>query len=119
MPEEAACQPHLPARKESPEHMDGGKNQMREMRLCAHVGALNGILYMRCTVHADSKACPGCGCVKLHELEAVVYGAMVKKLKDFKTLTGRKKRRKSPRSWRQSGWNWRRWKARLKSCLTR
>ena len=51
----------------------------------------NGILYMRCTVHADSKACPGCGCVKLHELEAVVYGAMVKKLKDFKTLTGWKK----------------------------
>ena len=50
----------------------------------------NGILYLRCTVHADSKACPGCGCVKLHELEAVVYGAMVKKLKDFKTLTGRK-----------------------------
>mgnify|MGYP000372231160 FL=1 len=54
----------------------------------------NGILYMRCTVHADSKACPGCGCVKLHELEAVVYGAMVKKLKDFKTLTGRKKAEK-------------------------
>ena len=51
----------------------------------------NGILYMRCTVHADSKACPGCGCVKLHELEAVVYGAMVKKLKEFKTLTGRKR----------------------------
>ena len=50
----------------------------------------NGILYMRCTVHADSGVCPGCGCVKLHELEAVVYGAMVKKLKDFKTLTGRK-----------------------------
>lgn len=50
----------------------------------------NGILYMRCTVHADSGACPGCGCVKLHELEAVVYGAMAKKLKDFKTLTGRK-----------------------------
>lgn len=46
----------------------------------------NGILYLRCTVHADSKACPGCGCVKLHELEAVVYGAMVKKLLD--TLTG-------------------------------
>ena len=29
--------------------------------------------------------------MKLHELEAVVYGAMVKKLKDFKTLTGRNK----------------------------
>ena len=51
----------------------------------------NGILYMRCTVHADNGACPGCGCVKLHELEAVVYGAMVKKLKEFKTLTGRKR----------------------------
>ena len=51
----------------------------------------NGILYLRCTVHADSKACPGCGCVKLHELEAVVYGAMVKKTERFKTLTGRKK----------------------------
>ena len=31
---------HTYQRKESPEHMDGGKNQMREMRLCAHVGAL-------------------------------------------------------------------------------
>lgn len=51
----------------------------------------NCILYMRFTVHADSGACPGCGCVKLHELEAVVYAAMVKKLADFKTLTGRKK----------------------------
>ena len=29
--------------------------------------------------------------MKLHELEAVVYQQMVKKLKDFKTLTGRKK----------------------------
>lgn len=51
----------------------------------------NGILYLRCTVHADNKSCPGCGCVKLHELEAVVYAAMVKKLREFRTLTGRKK----------------------------
>ena len=55
----------------------------------------NGILYMRCTVHADSKACPGCGCVKLHELEAVVYQQMVKKLEKHKTLTGRKKAAKA------------------------
>ena len=55
----------------------------------------NGILYLRCTVHADSKACPGCGCVKLHELEAVVYQQMVKKLEKHKTLTGRKKAAKA------------------------
>ena len=55
----------------------------------------NGILYMRCTVHADSGACPGCGCVKLHELEAVVYQQMVKKLEKHKTLTGRKKAAKA------------------------
>ena len=40
--------------------------------------------------------------MKLHELEAVVYGAMVKKLKDFKTLTGRKKAAKISRSWRKA-----------------
>lgn len=51
----------------------------------------NGILYLRCTVHADSRGCPGCGCIKLHELEAIVYAAMVKKLRDFKTLTSRKR----------------------------
>ena len=50
------------------------------MRLCAHVGALQR--YSLPALHRP------CG---LPELEAVVYGAIVKKLKDFKTLTGRNK----------------------------
>jgi len=55
----------------------------------------NGRFYFRCTVHADNKSCPGCGCIKMHELEAFVYGEMVKKLNNFKTLTNRKKAAKA------------------------
>ena len=50
-------------------------------------------LYLRCTKHADSKFCSGCGTIRLRDLEAVVYQQMVKKLEDYKTLTGRKKKR--------------------------
>lgn len=39
----------------------------------------------------DSKSCLGCGTIKTRELEAVVYQQMVKKLEDYRTLTGRKK----------------------------
>ena len=113
MPEEAACQPHLPARKESPEHMDGGKNQMREMRLCAHVGALQRYslpaLHRPCGQQGVSRlrvreaARTGSGGLwgygveegeKLHRVEAVLgarFPGINKKLKDFKTLTGRNK----------------------------
>lgn len=52
-----------------------------------------GYLYFRCSLHADNKSCPGCGTIKMQELEAVVYQQMVKKLEDYKTLTGRKKKR--------------------------
>ena len=52
-----------------------------------------GYLYLRCTKHADSKFCSGCGTIRLRDLEAVVYQQMVKKLEDYKTLTGRKKKR--------------------------
>ena len=52
-----------------------------------------GYIYLRCSKHAENKVCPGCGTVKMQELEAVVYQQMVKKLEDYKTLTGRKKKR--------------------------
>ena len=55
----------------------------------------NGTFYFRCTVHADSKACPGCGTVKMHELQDFVYAEMVKKLSDFKTITGKAKSAKA------------------------
>ena len=51
-----------------------------------------GYLYFRCSVHADNKSCPGCGTIRLHDLEDVVYQQMVKKLADYKTLNGRKKK---------------------------
>ncbi len=47
-----------------------------------------GYLYFRYFLHADNKSCPGCGTIKMRELEAVVYQQMVKKLEDYKTLTG-------------------------------
>ena len=57
-----------------------------------------GYLYLRCTKHADSKFCSGCGTIRLRDLEAVVYQQMVKKLEDYKTLTGRKKKEDPPRA---------------------
>ena len=41
-----------------------------------------GYIYLRCSKHAENKVCPGCGTVKMQELEAVAYQQMVKKLED-------------------------------------
>ena len=70
MSEKAACQPELPARKESPEHLDGGKNQMREMRLCAHVGALQ-----RYSLPALHRPCGQQGVSRLRLCEAPRTGS--------------------------------------------
>ena len=50
-------------------------------------------IYFRCSKRAENKSCPGCGAVRLHDLEEVVYQQMVKKLEDYKMLTGRKKKK--------------------------
>ena len=52
-----------------------------------------GRLYFRCSVHAENKSCPGCGTIRMLELEEVVYRQMEKKLADYKTLTGCKKKK--------------------------
>lgn len=52
-----------------------------------------GHIYFRCSVHAENKSCPGCGTIRMLELEEVVYRQMEKKLADYKTLTGRKKKK--------------------------
>jgi len=54
-----------------------------------------GRLYFRCTTHSENDSCPGCGTIRMLELETFVYGEMVEKLKDFKTLTGRTKAAKA------------------------
>jgi hypothetical protein len=57
----------------------------------------NGIKYFRCTVHADSKDCKGCGCIKMHELHDVVYGEMVHELNAFKKLAEKKSAKNNPK----------------------
>ena len=42
-----------------------------------------GYIYLRCSKHAENKVCPGCGTVKMQELEALVYQQLVKKLEDY------------------------------------
>ena len=38
----------------------------------------------------DSKSCEGAGTLRMHDMEAFIYDAMVKKLKPFQTIKGRK-----------------------------
>lgn len=53
----------------------------------------SGHIYFRRSVHAENKSCPSCGTIRMLELEEVVYRQMEKKLADYKTLTGRKKKK--------------------------
>jgi hypothetical protein len=55
----------------------------------------NETLYFRCSLHNENHACPGCGTIKMRELESFIYGEMEKKLKGFKTLTNRKRAAKA------------------------
>ncbi len=48
-----------------------------------------GAQYLRCSKRADSKSCDGCGTIRTPEFEQFVYGEMVKKMAEFKTLQGR------------------------------
>ena len=43
--------------------------------------------YMRCRNRAQSKSCDGCGTIRTHEMEQLVYDSMVEKLREFKSLT--------------------------------
>jgi len=47
--------------------------------------------YMRCSKYIDNKSCEGAGTLYTDKLEQFIYEQMVEKLKDFKTLTGKKK----------------------------
>jgi DNA invertase Pin-like site-specific DNA recombinase len=43
--------------------------------------------YMRCRNRAESKSCDGCGTIRTHEMEQLVYDSMVEKLQEFKSLS--------------------------------
>ena len=44
--------------------------------------------YFRCRKRADNKSCDGCGTLRVRQVEESIYGEMVKKLREFQTLTG-------------------------------
>ena len=87
-----ASQSYQPARKARNTWM-AGKIKCGNCGYALMTAHSCGYIYLRCTKHAENKSCPGCGTIKMRELEAVVYQQMVKKLEDYKTLTGRKKKR--------------------------
>jgi len=50
-----------------------------------------GKQYLRCTRHFDTGSCPGGGKIYADEMEDFIYAEMVEKLREFRTLTRRKK----------------------------
>ena len=54
------------------------------------IGNPNEKKYMLCRKRAESNACEGCGTIRTHELEQLVYDSMVEKLRDFKNLSARR-----------------------------
>ena len=54
-----------------------------------------GRWYFRCSKRSDNKSCEGAGTLRIPDTEAIIYAAMVKKLKPFQTIKGRKNAMKS------------------------
>ena len=50
--------------------------------------ASNDMYYLYCHSRINDKGCPGCGTLRTGELERVVYDEMVKRLREFQTVTG-------------------------------
>jgi hypothetical protein len=57
--------------------------------------AVNG--YLRCKKRAEDKGCEGAGKLKTADMESFVYGEMVKRLRDFHTLTEQGKSSGNPK----------------------
>ena len=55
------------------------------------------IKYFRCHKQKNDRSCPGAGTLRLADTESFIYGEMVKKLREFKTLTGGKKAKANPK----------------------
>lgn len=54
-----------------------------------------GHCYFRCRKRSDNKSCEGAGTLRIPDTEAVIYSAMVKKLKPFQAIKRRKNAMKS------------------------
>jgi DNA invertase Pin-like site-specific DNA recombinase len=55
------------------------------------------IKYLRCHKLRNDRSCLGGGTIRLADMEAFIYGEMVKKLQEFKTITGGKKAKSNPK----------------------
>jgi len=56
-----------------------------------------GIKYLKCHKFKNDRSCPGDGPIRAADMENFIYGEMVKKLQEFKTLTGKKKAKTDPK----------------------
>ena len=63
----------------------------------ASLNARNGVTYLRCKQRADNKSCEGAGTLTAQNMEAFVYGEMVKKMRKFHTLKGGKEQSYNPK----------------------
>jgi len=61
-----------------------------------HSGSIR-IAYFRCRKRADSKNCIGCGTLRVHDVEQVIYGQMLDKMAEFKTLSGGSQTKSNPK----------------------
>jgi hypothetical protein len=55
------------------------------------------IKYLRCHKLRNDRSCPGGGTIRLTDMEVFIYEEMVKKLREFQTLTGGKKTKANPK----------------------
>ena len=62
-----------------------------------HNGNPNGVSYFRCRKRLDAHSCEGCGTIRIREFEESIYHEMVRKLRDFQTLTSGNARKANPK----------------------
>lgn len=63
----------------------------------AALRAQNGVTYLRCKQRAENGSCEGAGTLTAQNMEAFVYGEMVKKMQKFHTLKGGKEQSYNPK----------------------
>ena len=92
-----ASQSYQPARKARHSWMAGKIKCGRCGYALASLNARNGVTYLRCKQRADNGSCEGAGTLTAQNMEAFVYGEMVKKMRKFHTLKGGKEQSYNPK----------------------
>ena len=95
MPKEDFSQRQLSGRTKSGQYLVRWENQMWLVPESVKAEGSYGRRYFRCNKRSDNKSCEGAGTLRIPDTEAVIYAAMIKKLKPFQTIKGRKNALKS------------------------